>query len=164
MFNKTKVKAWIKKAHKDKLLAYGHGYITNGYIILVEEPHMHPTILEVCGTLTPNCKYTAEAFQGLMDLPDAPVEMIDSQLEFIPDPKSRIRIFYDPKTGKELTIDGRYFDLLDEPKAFKFYTNDKRGMLWIVYGNEVVGVVAPFRVHDKLSHVRFRVEKEEERD
>ena len=161
MFNKTKIKSWIKKAYKSRLLTYGHGYITDGYIILTDEPHMHPTILEVYGTLNPNCKYTAEAFRGLMDLPDAPVEMIDSQLEFVPDPKSRIRIFYDPKTGKELTIDAKYYDLIEDPKAFKFYTNDKRGMLWIVYGNEVVGVIAPVRLQDKLSFLKFNVEEQD---
>lgn len=160
MFNKTKVKAWIKKAHKDKLLAYGHGYITNGYIILTEEQHMQPTILEVYGTLNPECKYTAEAFRGLMDLPDKPIEVIDSKLEFIPDPKSRLRIFYDPKTGKELTINGTYFDLLDEPKIFKFYSNDRMAMLWITYNDSVVAVIAPVRLQDKLSHIRFRVEEQ----
>ena len=159
MFSKTKVKAWIKKAYKDQLLAYGHGYITNGHIILVEESHMHPTILEVYGTLTPKCKYTAEAFRKLMDLPDAPVEVIDSQLELVPDPKSRIRIFYNPKTGKELTIDGIYFDLLDNPKVFRFCTNDSMGMLWIMYNDKVAGVVAPVRLRDRLSHVKFKAEE-----
>ena len=159
LFNKSKAKAWIKKAHKDKLLAYGHGYITDGRVLLIREQHMDPTILEVYGTLAPECKYSAEAFRGLMDLPDAPVEVIDSQLEFIPDPKSRIRIFYNPKTGKGLTIDSKYFDLLEEPKVHRFYTNDKMAMLWIVYNDSVVGVIAPVRLRDRLSHVRFKAEE-----
>ena len=50
VFNKAKVKSWIKKAHKKRLFGYGHGYITDGYIVLVEEQHMQPTILEAYGT------------------------------------------------------------------------------------------------------------------
>ena len=145
VFNKAKVKSWIKKAHKRPSFGYGHGFITDGSIILVEEQHMLPTILEVCGTLTPECKYTAKSFQKLMNLPDAPIEVIDSQLEFIPDPKSRLRIFYDPKTGKEFVIDGIYFDFLDNPKVHKFYTNDRMNTMWIMCGDEVVGVVAQVR-------------------
>ena len=160
MFNKTKVKSWIKKAHKRDSFGYGHGYITDGYVMLVDEPHMHPTILEVFGTLTPECRYSAESFQRLMSLPDIPVEMIDSQLEFILKPKQRLRIFYDPKTGKELTIDGEYFDLLDNPKAHRFYTDDEMTKLWIVYDDEIVGVVAPFRLEDQLSHISFNVKGE----
>ena len=53
VFNKTKVKTWIKKTHKNSSFGYGHGYITDGCAMLVDEPHMHPTILEVFGTLTP---------------------------------------------------------------------------------------------------------------
>lgn len=162
MFNKTKVKSWIKKAHKHHQFGYGHGYITDGYVLLVEEQHMQPTILEVCGTLTPECRYNAEALQKLITLPDKPVEVVDSQLEYIPDPKSRLRIFYDPKTGKELTIDGNYFDLLDNPKAHKFYTNDSMDRLWITYGDDVVGLIAPVRLQDKLSHVKFKAEEEGE--
>ena len=124
---------------------------------MIDEPHMHPTILEVYGTLTPDCKYSAEQFQKLMILPDAPIEVIDSRLEFIPDPKSRLRIFYDPKTGKELAIDGIYFDLLDNPKVHKFYTNDLMNMMWIMCGDEVVGVVAPVRLQNELCHVNFEV-------
>jgi hypothetical protein len=163
IFNKTKVKSWIKKAYKDQLLAYGHGYITDGRIILTEEQHMQPAILEVFGTLTPKCKYGAEAFRQLMDLPDAPVEVIDSQLEYAPDVKSRLRIFYDPRTGRELIIDGIYFDLIDEPKVHRFCTNDSMGMLWIMYDDKVAGVVAPVRLReDKLSHIKFRVKEETE--
>ena len=55
MFNKSKTKAWIKKAHKNSAFGYGHGYITDGYILLIEEHHMQPTILEVYGTLSPEC-------------------------------------------------------------------------------------------------------------
>lgn len=161
MFNKTKVKSWIKKAHKDRLLEYGHGYITNGHVLLVEEQHMQPTILEAFGTLTPECRYSIESFQRLMNLPDEPIEAIDSQLEYVPDPKSRLRIFYDPRTGRELAIDGNYFDLLDDPKVHNFYTNDEMTMLWIVYGNEVVGVIAPVRLQDKLSHIEFKAKEEE---
>ena len=157
VFNKTKVKSWIKKAHKRPSFGYGHGFITDGSVVLVEEQHMHPTILEACGTLTPECKYTAKSFQGLMNLPDTPIEVIDSQLEFIPDPKSRLRIFYDPKTGKELTINGIYFDLLDNPEAHKFYTNDPMDKMWIMCGDEVVGVVAPVRLQNELCHVNFEV-------
>ncbi len=78
MYNKTKVKAWIKKAHKHDLLSYGHGYITDEHVALVDESHMHPTILEVFGTLTPTCKYSADQFQKLINLPDKPIEVIDS--------------------------------------------------------------------------------------
>lgn len=162
MFNKSKTKAWIKKAHKNSAFGYGHGYITDGYALLIEEQHMQPSILEVYGTLNPECRYSTEAFQKLITLPDKTIEVIDSQLEFILDSKSRLRIFYDPKTGKELTINGIYFDLLNDPKVHDFYTNDEMGMLWIAYGNEVVGVIARFRLQDQLSHVRFKVEEEKE--
>jgi len=81
----------------------------NGHVLLVDESHMHPTILEVFGTLTPECRYSAEQFQTLMRLPEEHVEAIDSQLEYVPDPKSRLRIFYDPATGQEITIDGKLF-------------------------------------------------------
>jgi hypothetical protein len=155
MFDKTKVKSWIKKAHKSPSFGYGHGYITDGYVMLVDEPRMHPTILEVFGTLTPECKYSAEQFQQLMNLPDEPIEVIDSKLEYVPDPKSRLRIFYDPKTGQELTINGVYFDLLDSPRAYKFYTNDSMTTMWIVYDEEVVGVVAPLLLQGQLSHISF---------
>ncbi len=162
MFNKTKVKSWIKKAHKHHSFAYGHGYITDGYALLIEEQHMQPTILEVCGTLTPECRYTAEMFQKMMDLPKEHVEVIDSQLEYVPDSKSRLRIFYNPRTGKELTINGNYFDLLDNPKAHNFYTNDSMDRLWITYGSEVVELIAPVRLQDKLSHISFNVEEKTE--
>lgn len=160
VYNKTKVKSWIKKAQKSSLFAYGHGYITDGKVMLVDEPHMHPTILEIFGTLTPECKYSAEAFQKLMNLPDEPVKLIDSQLEYTPDPKSRLRIFYDPKTGKELAIDGKYFDLLDNPKVHKFCTNDIMNRLWIMHDDGVVGVVAPVMLREELSHIRFKAENE----
>jgi len=83
-------------------------------------------------------------------------------LEFIPDPNSRLRIFYDPTTGKELAIDCKYFDLLDDPKAHKFYTNGPMDRLWITYGDNVVGLIAPVRLRDKLSHVKFKVEEAEQ--
>jgi hypothetical protein len=162
MFNKSKTKAWIKEAHKDRLLTYGHGYITNGHVLLMEEPHMQPVILEVYGTLSPECRYPAETLQKMMDLPGESIEVIDSQLEYTPKPKHRLRIFYDPTTGKELAIDGNYFDLLDNPKAFRFYTNNSMDRVWIMYGDDVVGLFAPVRLQDQLSHVRFRVEEEEE--
>ena len=156
VYNKTKVKSRIKKAYKQHLLVYGHGYITDGYVMLVDEPYMHPTILEVFGTLTPECRYTAEQFQRLINLPDKPIEVIDSRLELVLDPKRRLRIFYDPKTGKELAIDCVYFDLFDNPEVHGFYTNDKMIQVWITYNNEVVGVVALYRLKDQLSHVSFK--------
>jgi hypothetical protein len=162
MFNKSKVKSWIKKAHKDQRLGYGHGYVTDGHILLIEEQHMQPTILEVYGTLTPECKYSVEQFQRLLDLPDELIEVIDSQLEYAPDAKYRLRIFYDPKTGQELTIDGKYFDLLDNPRAHKFYTNDAMNRLWIMYDDAVVGVIAAVVLQDQLSHVKFKAEEKAE--
>ena len=156
------MKSWIKKAYKNQSLNYGHGYITDGYIALVEEQHMHPTILEVFGTLTPECKYSSEQFQKLINLPDEAIEVIDSELEYVPDAKSRLRIFYDPETGQELTIDGKYFDLIDDPRACTFHTNDAMSMLWIVCDNEVVGVIAPVRLQDQLSHIRFKTEEKAE--
>ena len=159
VFDKTKVKSWIKKAHKRQSLGYGHGFVTDNRVMLRDEPHMRPTILEVYGTLTPECKYSAEQFQKLMNLPTEPVEVIDSRLEYVPDPKSRLRIFYNPKTGQELTIDGKYFDLLDNPKAHKFYTNDVMNRLWIMYDDEVVGIIAPFRMQGELSHISFNAEE-----
>jgi len=156
VYNKTKVKAWIKKAYKQHLLVYGHGYITDGCVILLDEPHMHPTILEVYGTLTPECRYTAEQFQRLINLPDKSIEVIDSHLELVLDPKHRLRIFYDPKTGKEFTIDCVYFELFDNPEFYGFYVNDRMTQLWITYNNEVVGVVALYRLKDQLSHVSFK--------
>lgn len=160
VYNKAKVRSWIKKAYKHHSFGYGHGYITDGYVILVDEPHMHPTILEVFGTLAPECKYSAEQFQKLMNLPDKPIEVVDSQLEYVPNPKFRLRIFYDPKTGQELAVDGKYFDLLNEPEAHKFYTNTLQSMLWVVYNDEVVGVIAPYRLEDQLSHVSFKANAE----
>ena len=156
VYNKNKVKSWIKKAYKQHSLVYGHGYITDTYVILMDEPHMHPTILEVFGTLTPECRFTAEQFQRLINLPDKPIEVIDSKLELVLDPKRRLRIFYYPKTGKEFTIDCVYFNLFDNPEFYGFYTNDKMTQLWITYNNEVVGVVAPYRLQDQLSHVSFK--------
>lgn len=161
VYNKTKVKSWIKKAHKQRLLVYGHGYITDGYVMLVDEPHMHPAILEVCGTLTPECKYTAEQFEKMAKLPNTAIEVIDSRLELVLDPKHRLRIFYDPKTGKELTINCVYFDLFNNPEVYGFYTNDRMTQLWIIYNHEVIGVVAPYRLQDQLSHVSFKAANEE---
>ena len=92
-----------------------------------------------------------------MSLPDEPIAVIDSQLEFVPDPKSRLRIFYDPKTGKELAIDGVYFDLLDNPEVLRFYVNGEMTIMWIMCGDEVVGVVAPVRLQNELCHVNFEV-------
>ena len=162
VFNKTKVKSWIKKAHKHHLFGYGHGYITDGYAMLVDEPHMHPTILEVFGTLTPECKHSAEQFKRLMRLPNKPIEVIDSKLEFILEPKRQLRILYDPKTGKELVVNSMYFNLLNNPEACTFHTNELMSMLWIVCDNETVGVIAPYRLEDQLSHVRFKAEEERE--
>ena len=161
-FNKTKVKSWLKRAHKHHSFGYGHGYITDGKVMLVDEPHMHPTILEIFGTLTPDCRYSAEQFQKLLDLPDKPIKVIDSQLELILEPKSRLRIFYDPKTGEKLAVDSVYFDLLDDPEACGFYTNDTMSMLWIISSTKVIGVIAPYRLQDQLSHVKFKVEEEAE--
>jgi len=162
VFNKTKVKSWIKKAHKSPSFGHGHGYITDGYVMLTEEPHMHPTILEVYGTLTPECRYSAEQFQKLVSLPAGPIEVIDSQLEYAPDANYRLRIFYNPRTGQELTINGMYFDLLDNPRVHKFRTNDIMDRLWIMYDNNVVGVIAPVRLQDQLSHVSFKAEEKTE--
>ena len=44
VFNKAKVRSWIKKTRKSSSFGYGHGYVTDGYAMLVDEPHMHPTI------------------------------------------------------------------------------------------------------------------------
>ena len=162
VFNKTKVKSWIKKAHKDQSLTYGHGYITNNHVILVEEPHMQPTILEVFGTLTPECKYSAEQFQRLMNLPNEPIAMFDSELEYTPvKQRSRLRIFYDPTTGEKLAIRGEYFDLLDDPRGLRFFTNNEMSVLWIICDNdEIIGAIAPVRLQDQLSHMSFKAEKE----
>lgn len=162
MFNKTKVKSWIKGAHKQQSLSYGHGYITDGHVLLIEEQHMRPTILEVYGTLSPECRYNAEQFQKLMNLPDGVIEVIDSELEYAPDPKYRLRLFYDPKTGGGVTIDGKYFDLLGNPKSYKFYTNGVKTRIWIVHDNAVIGVIAPVVLRDQLSHVKFKAEEKAE--
>ena len=162
VFNKAKVKSWIKKAHKSTLFAYGHGCVTDGYAMLVDEPHMHPTILEVFGTLTPECRYSAEQFERLMRLPNEPIKVIDSKLEFVLEPKRRLRILYDPKTGKELAVNSVYFDLLNNPEACTFHTNELMTMVWIIYDNETVGVIAPYKLEDQLSHVSFKVEEERE--
>ena len=150
-----------QEGYKRQSLGYGHGFVTDNHVMLVEEPHMHPTILEVCGTLTPECRYPAEQFQKLISLPDESIEVIDSELEYVPDPKSRLRIFYDPKTGKEVTINGMYFDLLDSPRAYKFYTNDSMTTMWIVYDEEVVGVWHRFCCRTSF-HVRFKAEGKEQ--
>ena len=159
MFNKSKTKAWIKKAHKHHSFGYGHGYITDGYILLIEEHHMQPTILEACGTLTPECKYSAEAFQKLITLPDKAIEVLDSQLEYVSGPKFRLRIFYDPRTGKELAIDGRYFDLIDDPKVHEFYSDDLMSRLWIMYNDKVIGLIGQVRLQEQLSHIKFEAEQ-----
>ena len=162
VFNKTKTKSWIKKAQKNSLFGYGHGYITDGYTMLVDEPHMHPTILEIYGTLSPECKYTHEQFQRLMNLPDEPVAVVDSELEYAPDAKRRLRIFYDPTSGEKIAIRGEYFDLLDSPRLLRFFTNDDMNLLWIISDtDEVVGVVAPVQLQDQISHINFNVEREE---
>ena len=162
MFNKSKVKAWIKKAHKNSAFGYGHGYITDGYVLLIEEQHMQPTILEVCGTLNPECRYPAETLQSMMSLPDEPIiEILDSQLEYISNSKLRLRIFYDPKTGKELTVNGIYFDLLNDSTVHNFYTNSTMDRLWIMYNDTVIGLFAPYRLQDQLSHIKFKAEEEE---
>ena len=162
MFNKTKVKSWIKRAHKSQSLSYGHGYVTDGYILLIEEQHMQPTILEVYGTLNPECRYPAETLQKMMNLPDKAIEVIDSRLEYTPNPKYRLRIFYDPKTGKELAIDGKYFDLINDPKVHEFYSDDLMSRLWIMYDNKVVGLIGQVRLQDQLSHIRFKAEEKAE--
>jgi len=162
VFDKTKVRSWIKRAHKEGSLTYGHGYVTDNRVILIAEPPMYPTILEMYGTLTPSCRYKAEQFQMLMTLPDERIEVIDSRLEYAPDPKFRLRIFYDPETGKELTIDGTYFDLFKDTKEHKFYTNSEVNRLWIVCDNEVIALIAPFRLQDQLSHLSFRVKEKRE--
>ena len=162
VFNRTKTKTWIKKAQKSSLFEYGHGYVTDGYAMLVDEPHMHPTILEVFGTLTPECRYTAEQFQRLIDLPYRPIKVIDSKLELVLEPKRRFRIFYNPKTGKELFINCVYFDLFNDPETHEYYTNETMSMLWVIRNNEIVGVIAPYRLEEGLSHVNFKVEEERE--
>ena len=162
VFNKAKVKSWIKKACKNSLFGYGHGYITDGYAMLVDEPHMRPTILDIFGTLNPECRYSAEQFKRLMRLPNKPIKAIDSKLEFVLEPKRQLRILYDPKTGKELAVKSMYFDLLNNPEACTFHTNELMSMLWIVYDNETVGVIAPYRLEDQLSHVKFKAEEERE--
>lgn len=157
-FNKSKVKSWIKRAHKAQSLMYGHGYITDRNVILVEEQHMHPTILEVFGTLTPECMLTIESFQRVMELPDKPIEIVDSKLEYVREPKFRLRIFYNPETGKGFIIDSMYFDFLEEPAMYRFYTNEGMTTMWIVQGTKVVGAVAAFRLReDELAHVSFEV-------
>ena len=159
-FKKTKVKSWIKKAHKQQSLSYGHGFVTDGRVA-GREQHMRPTILEVYGTLTPECKYSSEQFQKLMNLPDESVEVIDSELEYAPEPKYKLRIFYDPKTGTEVTIDGKYFDLIDDPKVHTFYTNDSMDRLWIVCDGDVVGVIAPVVLQNQLAHINFKKQEGE---
>ncbi len=159
VFNKAKAKSWIKKAQKSSLFGYGHGYITDGYAMLVDEPHMHPTILEIFGTLNPECRYSAEQFEKLIKLPNGATEVIDSRLEFVLEPKRRLRIFYDPKTGEKLTIDSAYFDLLDNPEEHRFYANTLKSTMWIVHNNETVGVIAPFRLQEQLSHISFKTEE-----
>jgi len=97
-----------------------------------------------------------------MSLPNEPIEVIDSQLELVLEPNRRLRIFYNPKTGRELTIDSAYFDLLDDPKVYKFYSNEPMSILWIMYSNEIVGVIAPVRLKKELSHVKFKAEEAEQ--
>ena len=123
---------------------------------------MQPTILEVYGTLNPECRYPAETLQKMMNLPDKAIEVIDSRLEYTPNPKYRLRIFYDPKTGKELAIDGKYFDLINDPKVHEFYSDDLMSRLWIMYDNKVVGLIGQVRLQDQLSHIRFKAEEKAE--
>jgi len=42
-------------------------------------------------------------------------------------------------------------------QAHKFYTNDPMDKMWIMCGDEVVGVVAPVRLQNELCHVNFEV-------
>ena len=162
LFNKTKVRSWIRKAHKEGSLVYGYGYVTDNRAILIAEPPMYPTVLELYGTLTPGCRYAPEQFQTLMTLPNEHIEVIDSRLEYVLEPKLRLRIFYDPKTGKNLPINGIYFNFLKSPKDHKYYTNTETNRLWIVCDNEVIALIAPFRLQDQLSHVCFKAKEERE--
>lgn len=165
LFDKTKVRSWIRKAHKEGCLAYGYGYVTDNLAILKTEPPMYPTVLEMYGTLTPPCRYSAGQFQALMTLPNERIEVIDSRLEYAPDPKFRLRIFYDPETGRKLTVNCLYFNFLKDTKECTFWTNDEMTRLWIVCDNEIIALIAPYRLQNQLSHVSFKVEKvEEERE
>ena len=162
LFDKTKVRSWIRKAHKEGSLVFGYGYVTDNRAILIAEPPMYPTVLEMYGTLTPPCRYNAEQFQKLMTLPAEPIEVIDSRLEFVLEPKFRLRIFYDPKTGKKLTVNCLYFSFLKDTKECIFWTNDEMTRLWIVCDNEIIALIAPYRLEDQLSHVGFRTKEERE--
>jgi hypothetical protein len=162
VFNKAKVKSWIRKTHKRQSFGFGHGCITDGSVLLVEEQHMCPTILEIFETLTPACDYSAKQFQELMTLPDKPVAMFDSELEYTPDAKQRLRIFYDPTTGEKLLIDSVYFDLLEDPRLHRFYADKEMAALWAIYDDKVVGVIAAVWLQDQLSHISFNVEAEDE--
>ena len=159
LFNKTKVRSWIRKAHKEGCLAYGYGYVTDNRAVLIAEPPMYPTVLEIYGTLTPSCRYNAGQFQTLMTLPNECIEVIDSRLEFVVEPKLRLRIFYDPKTGKEITVNCLYFNFLKDTKECTFWTNTEMNRLWIVCDNEVIALIAPYRLEDQLSHVSFKREQ-----
>lgn len=156
MFNKRKVKSWIRKVHNEQLFGYGHGYITDGRIMLVEEDHMRPAILELFGTLEPECRYTSEMLQEMITLPHEPVEVVDSRLELVLGPKSRLRIFYDPATGKELTINTAYFELINEPLNHRFYVDESMTRVWITHGATPVGVVAAVRLQDQVAHINFK--------
>lgn len=164
VFDKGKVRSWIKRAHKEGSLNYGYGYITDNRVILIAEPPMYPTILEMYGTLTPPCRYNAGQFQTLMTLPNECIEVIDSRLEYVLEPKFHLRIFYDPKTGKKLTVNCLYFSFLKDAKDCTFWTNDEMTRLWIVCDNEIIALIAPYRLEDQLSHVGFRVKEEREQD
>ena len=93
-------------------------------------------------------------------MPDKAIEVLDSQLEYISGPKFRLRIFYDPRTGKELAIDGRYFDLIDDPKVHDFYSDDLMSRLWIMYNDKVVGLIGQVRLQEQLSHIKFKAEQD----
>ena len=134
IFNKTKVKRWMKKAHKSSFgLHYGYGYVTDGNVILIEETHMQPTVLELFGTLTPECRPTEDSFKRLTELPTAPIELLDSKLEY---------------------------KLIDEPANHRFFTNEQGNMVYVTNskGNYVYAVIAPMRIPDnELDHFEFVV-------
>lgn len=160
IFNKTKVKRWMKKAHKSSFgLHYGYGYVTDGNVILIEETHMQPTVLELFGTLTPECRPTEDSFKRLTELPTAPIELLDSKLEY-DQSKGKVRLLYNPKNGDKVVLDQMYFELIAEPANHRFFTNEQGNMVYVTNskGNYVYAVIAPMRIPgNELDHFEFVV-------
>ena len=103
-----------------------------------------------------NCSRT---IWRLTELPTAPIELLDSKLEYNQS-KGKMRLLYNPKNGDKVVLDQMYFELIDEPANHRFFTNEQGNMVYVTNskGNYVYAVMAPMRIPDnELDHFEFVV-------